>query len=186
MTTPTKLPRRGLIAAVLLIVIVSASVTSWRWWERRQAGDFTRDPHFCGLVDPETIHRLLPTSYGGREDVGSCTWAAPREKGVYRANLHLRASRLTVDLARDNYREQRSGDERGWEKDTQEDLPGLGEEAFLRFQPPTPGKNITAQVVFRRSNMLITIAYARSDDDRQAARAGAIDAARDAVAQLRP
>lgn len=170
----------------MLIVVVSAAVTSWRWSERRQAVDFTRDPYFCGLVAPETIHRLLPTSYGGPEDIGSCTWAAPREKGLYRANVHLRASRLTVDLARENFREQRSGDELGWEKDTQEDLPGLGEEAFLRFKPPTPGKSITAQVVFRRSNMLITIAYARSDDDCQAARTGAIDAARDAVTQLRP
>ncbi len=185
-TTPSKLPRRPLIAAVLLIVVVSASVTSWRWWERRQAGEFTRNPYYCELVAPETIHRLLPTAYGGREDLGSCTWAAPREKGVYRANVHLRASRLTVETARENYREQRSGKERGWEKGTQEDLPGLGEEAFLRFGPTDPGKNITAQVVFRRSNLLITITYARSDDDREAVRAGAIDAARDAVAHLRP
>ncbi|WP_329625238.1 hypothetical protein OG357_36845 [Streptomyces sp. NBC_01255] len=107
-------------------------------------------------------------------------------RGSTGANVHLFASRLNVELAEKDMREQRTDGELGWEKDTQEDLLGLGDEALLRFRPPVPGKNITAQVFFRRSNMVISVAYARSDDDRQAARAGAIDAAREAAALLKP
>ncbi|MFF8381039.1 hypothetical protein ACF07V_33450 [Streptomyces sp. NPDC015661] len=186
MTTPARPSRRGLIGAALLIVVVTASIASWRWWDRAQDGEFSADPSFCTLVTPETIHRLVPEAYGGRKDVASCTWAAPREKGKYRAGVHLFASRLNVDLAHEDFRDLRAEDEPGWEKNTQEDLLGLGTEAFLRFRPPVPGKTITAQVVFRRSNMVISVAYTRSDDDRQAARAGAIDAAREAAALLRP
>ncbi|MCX5015037.1 hypothetical protein OG765_29315 [Streptomyces sp. NBC_00555] len=110
----------------------------------------------------------------------------PWEKGKYRAGVHLFASRLIVDLAREDMREMRANGELGWEKDTVEDLPDLGDVAFLRFRPPTPGTSITAQVTFRRSNLVVSLAYTRSDDDRQAARAGAIDAARDTLARLRP
>ncbi|MEU2240412.1 hypothetical protein ABZ572_13545 [Streptomyces sp. NPDC018338] len=181
---PAKLSRRAFVTWIALTVLVFSAFGAWRWWDRAQDGEFRADPHFCGLVTPETIHRLVPEAYGGREDTASCTWAAPREKGKYRANVHLFASRLDVELAEKDMREQRAGGEPGWEKGTQEDLIGLGDEAFLRFRPPTPGKNITAQVVFRRSNMVISLAYARSDDDRQAARAGAVDAAREAAALL--
>ncbi|HEY9372511.1 hypothetical protein [Streptomyces sp.] len=186
MTTPAQPSRRAFIALIASTVIALAAFGAWRWWDRTQDGEFSADPSFCRLVTPETIHRLVPESYGGREDTASCTWSAPREKGKYRANVHLFASRLDVELAQKDMREQRGGGELGWEKGTQEDLIGLGDEAFLRFQPPTPGKNITAQVVFRRSNVVISLAYARSDDDRQAARAGAIDAAREAAALLKP
>lgn len=189
-TTPAKPAapsRRALAAAIALIVIPLAAFGAWRWWDRAQEGDFKADPQpYCRLVTPETIHRLVPESYGGREDVASCTWAAPREKGKYRANVHLFASRLDVELAQKDMREQRADSAPLWEKGTQEDVIGLGDEAFLRFRPPVPGKNITAQVVFRRSNMVISVAYARSDDDRHAARAGAIDAAREAAALLKP
>ncbi|MGG8409007.1 hypothetical protein ACM614_21635 [Streptomyces sp. 12297] len=187
MTTPAPQPSRGaLIAAIALIVMVLAAFGAWRWWDRAQEGEFRADPHFCGLVTPETIHRLVPTAYGGREDVSSCTWAAPREKGKYRASVHLFASRLNVELARKDVREDRTGGELGWERSTQEDLLGIGDEAFLRFQPPEPGKHITAQVVFRRSNMVVSLSYARADDNRQAVRAGVVDAAREAAALLKP
>ncbi|WP_369145167.1 hypothetical protein [Streptomyces sp. R44] len=186
MTTPAEPSRRAVIALIALIVMAFAAFGAWRWWDRAQDGDFSADPELCRLVTPGTIHRLVPEAYGGREDAASCTWSAPREKGKYRANVHLFASRLNVELARNDLREERADGGPGWEKDTQEDLIGLGDEAFLRFRPPTPGKNITAQVVFRRSNMVISLAYARSDDDRQAARAGAIDAAREAAGLLRP
>ncbi|MCX5613148.1 hypothetical protein OHB39_37300 [Streptomyces sp. NBC_00047] len=185
MTTSARPSRRGLIGTVLLVAIVTAAVLSWQWWDRSQEGEFSSDPKFCELVASETIHRLVPESYGGREDIASCTWAAPREKGKYRAGVHLFASRLIVDLAREDMREMRANDELVWEKDTVEDLPDLGDVAFLRF-PPTLGTSITAQVTFRRSNLVVSLAYTRSDDDRQAARAGAIDAARDTVARLRP
>ncbi|MFF0428126.1 hypothetical protein ACFYUJ_27455 [Streptomyces sp. NPDC004520] len=165
---------------------MTATIASWRWWDRAREGELRADPNFCELVAPETIHRLVPDAYGGREDVASCTWAAPRKTGEYRAGVHRFASRLNVDLAREDFRDQRAEVEPGWEMNTQEDLLGVGEEAFLRFRPPTPGKTITAQVVFRRSNMVISIAYTRSDDDRQAARAGVIDAAREAATLLRP
>ncbi|MDV5147347.1 hypothetical protein R1T08_25025 [Streptomyces sp. SBC-4] len=173
-------------AAIALIVVTLGAFWTWRWWEGEQEGEFKADPQFCELVTPETIHRLVPEAYGGREDVASCTWAAPREKGKYRANVHLFASRLNVELAEKDMREHAADGELGWEKGSQEDLLGIGDEAFLRFSPPVPGKNITAQVVFRRSNMVIYLAYARSDDDRQAARAGAVDAAREAAALLKP
>lgn len=173
-------------AAIALIVLTLTAFWAWRWWEGEQEGEFKADPRFCELVTPETIHRLVPEAHGGREDMASCTWAAPREKGKYRASVHLFASRLNVELAEKDMREQRTDGELGWEKDTQEDLLGLGDEAILRFRPPVPGENITAQVFFRRSNMVISVAYARSDDDRQAARAGAIDAAREAAALLKP
>lgn len=188
MTTPAdpaRPSRRALVALAALLVVVFAALGAWRWWDRAREGDFRADPDFCRLVTPETIHRLVPEAYGGRADAASCSWAAPREKGTYRANVHLFASRLTVDLARKELREERTGGELGWEKDTQEDLSGVGDEAFLRFRPPTPGKAVTAQVVFRRSNMVISVAYARSDDDRRAARSGALDAAREAAARLR-
>ncbi|MFG2875398.1 hypothetical protein ACGFYU_10370 [Streptomyces sp. NPDC048337] len=48
-----------------------------------------------------------------------------------------------------------------------------------------PGGAASAQVCFRRSNMVVWVAYARGDADRQAARAGAVDAAREAAARLR-
>lgn len=185
-TAPARPSRRAFAWALALIVIPFAAFGTWRWWDRAQDGDFTSDPSLCRLVTPETIHRLVPESYGGREDVASCTWSAPREKGKYRANVHLFASRLDVELAEKDMREQRTSGEPLWEKDTQEDLLGLGDEAFLRYRPPTPGRNVTAQVVFRRSNMVISVAYARSDDDRGAARAGAVDAAREAAALLKP
>ncbi|MFB7592452.1 hypothetical protein [Streptomyces sp. NPDC056169] len=179
--------RLAFASVVALIVVTLAAFWAWRWWDGEQEGEFAADPRaYCGLVTPETIHRLVPEAYGGREDTASCTWAAPREKGKYRANVHLLASRLDVELAEEDMREQRTDGEPGWEKGTPEDLIGLGDEAFLRFRPPVPGKNITAQVVFRRSNMVISVAYARGDDDRQAARAGAIDAAREAASLLRP
>ncbi|MFD9724104.1 hypothetical protein [Streptomyces sp. NPDC059072] len=187
MTTPAdpaKPSRRALVTLTALLVVACAAFGAWRWWDRAREGEFRADPDFCRLVTPETVHRLVPEAYGGRADAASCSWAAPREKGEYRAGVHLFASRLTVDLARKDIREQRTVGELGWEKDTQEDLSGLGDEAFLRFRPPTPGKAITAQVVFRRSNVVISLAYARGDDDRQAARAGAIDAAREAAARL--
>ncbi|MFE6068684.1 hypothetical protein [Streptomyces sp. NPDC056525] len=183
---PAAPSRPAFVAALALIVVTLAAFWAWRWWEGRQEGEFKADPQFCELVTPETIHRLVPEAYGGREDVVSCTWAAPREKGKYRANVHLFASRLNVELAQEDMRELRIDGELGWEKGTQEDLLGIGDEAFLRFSPPVPGKNITAQVVFRRSNMVIYLAYARSDDDRQAARAGAVDAARETAALLKP
>ncbi|MCX5392211.1 hypothetical protein [Streptomyces sp. NBC_00094] len=184
---PAATSRLAFAAAIALIVVTLAAFWTWRWWDGKQEGEFAADPKpFCSLVTPETIHRLVPESYGGREDVASCTWSAPREKGKYRANVHLFASRLNVELAEEDMREQRADGELGWEKGTQEDLLGLGDEAFLRFSPPVPGKNITAQVVFRRSNVMIYLAYARSDDDRAAARAGAVDAAREAAALLKP
>ncbi|MFD2011915.1 hypothetical protein [Streptomyces narbonensis] len=185
-TQPTAPSRLAFAAAITLIVVTLAAFWTWRWWDGEQEGEFKADPQFCELVTPETIHRLVPEAYGGREDVASCTWSAPREKGKYRANVHLFASRLNVELAQEDMREQRADGEPGWEKDTQEDLLGLGDEAFLRFSPPVPGKNITAQVVFRRSNIVIYLAHARSDDDRQAARAGVVDAAREAAALLKP
>ncbi|MEV7567469.1 hypothetical protein [Streptomyces tanashiensis] len=186
MTTPPKPSRRAVIVLIALPLIALAAFGAWRWWDRAQDGEFSADPKFCGLVTPGTIHRLVPESYGGREDVASCTWSAPREKGKYRANVHLFGSRLNVELARKDMEEQRTDDGPGWETATREEVIGIGDEAFLRFRPPTPGESITAQVVFRRSNMVISLAYARSDDDRQAARAGAIDAAREAAALLKP
>lgn len=184
---PAKPSRLALAAAIGLLVVPLAAFGAWRWWDGAQEGEFTADPQpFCRLVTPETIHRLVPESYGGREDVASCTWSAPREKGKYRANVHLFVSRLDVELAEKDMREQRADEGPLWEKGTKEDLLGLGDEAFLRFRPPVPGKTITAEVVFRRSNVVISVAYSRSDDDRQAARGGAVDAAREAVALLRP
>ncbi|UUU44188.1 MULTISPECIES: hypothetical protein [unclassified Streptomyces] len=185
MTTSARPSRRGLIGTVLLVAIVIAAVLSWQWWDRSQEGEFSSDPKFCELVASETIHRLVPESYGGREDIASCTWAAPCEKGKYRAGVHLFASRLIVDLAREDMREMRANDELGWEKDTVEDLRPR-RRGVPPLPAPTPGTSITAQVTFRRSNLVVSLAYTRSDDDRQAARAGAIDAARDTVARLRP
>ncbi|MBT2481516.1 hypothetical protein [Streptomyces sp. ISL-94] len=105
-------------------------------------------------------------------------------QGTNRSNVHLRPFRLTVDLAREDMREDRT-DASGWEKDTVEDVPGIGDEAFLRFRKTVPGAPVSAQLCFRRSNMVVWLTYARSDDDRQAARAGAVDAAREAAARLR-
>ncbi|MFJ4775751.1 hypothetical protein [Streptomyces sp. NPDC088762] len=187
MPTPSatpKYPRAGLVVLVLLILVPAAGLGAWRWWERARAGEFTADPHSCELVTPQTIHRLVPTALGGREDAGACTWAAPRVQGTYRSNVHLRPFRLTVDLAREDMREDRA-DASGWETDTVEDVPGIGEEAFLRFRKTSPGDPVSAQLCFRRSNLVLWLTYARSDDDRQAARAGAIDAAREAAGRLR-
>lgn len=139
-TTSARPSRRGLIGTVLLVAIVTAAVLSWQWWDRSQEGEFSSDAKFCELVASETIHRLVPESYGGREDIASCTWAAPREKGKYRAGVHLFASRLIVDLAREDMREMRANGELGWEKDTVEDLPGRGDVAFLRFRPRRPAR----------------------------------------------
>ncbi|MFC9292608.1 hypothetical protein ACFTWH_09950 [Streptomyces sp. NPDC057011] len=183
-SAPATYPRSCLVVALLLLVAAAAGFGAWRWWERAQAGEFTADPHSCELVTPETIHRLVPTALGGREDAGACTWSAPRVEGTYRSNVHLLPFRLTVDLAREDLRETRA-DETGWEKDTAEDVPGIGEEAFLRFRKAPPGGPASAQVCFRRSNMVVWVAYARADDDRRAARAGAIDAAREAASRLR-
>ncbi|MFI8275648.1 hypothetical protein ACIGBH_12180 [Streptomyces sp. NPDC085929] len=171
------------ICAFALLLIPFAGLAAWKSWERAHPGEFTADPPFCELLTPETVHRLVPTSYGGRADAASCSWSAPREEGPNRAGVHLLASRLTEELAGKDLRKQR-GDLPGWEKNTVADVPGVGEEAFVRYQAQQSGGRITAQVTFRRSNMVVAVAYTRTDGDREAARAGAVDAAREAAGRL--
>lgn len=187
---PRPLGRPATLLVLGLAALTAAGFGGWRAWERAHPGEFTADPRYCELLTPQTVHRLVPTSYGGRADASACNWSAPREEGPNRAGIHLFAVRLTEELARKDLREQR-GDQLVWDKDSVADVPGVGDEAFIRFRsspsssaPATPAAGITAQVAFRRSNMVVTVAYARPDGDREAARAGAVDAAREAAGRL--
>ncbi|MDJ0344143.1 hypothetical protein QMK19_26415 [Streptomyces sp. H10-C2] len=52
-----------------------------------------------------------------------------------------------------------------------------------RFRTPTKG-TFSAQVMLRRSNMVVSVDYTRTDNDRAKARTGAVDAAREALGRL--
>lgn len=186
---PRPLRGRGTLVALILIMLFLVSglgFALWKQWERSHPGDFTADPHYCELVSPQTVYRLVPTSYGGRLDKGSCSWSAPREKGSPRDGIFLQAGRLTEDLAVKHLREER-GNLLGWEKNAPENVSGIGDEAFIRFRTPDPeGKHpAVAAVDFRLSNLVVTVTYTRPDTDREAARAGAIEAAREASDHLK-
>lgn len=192
MTTPPGRPARrpfreraSLIAFVLIAVLVVAGcgLAAWKHWQRSHPGDFTADPHPCELVSPQTIYRLVPTSYGGRDDHGSCSWAAAREEGPGRGGVFLQSFVLTENLALEGLRADRENT-LGWEKAGPADLPGVGDEAFIRFRTADPERPAVAQVCFRLSNARIDITYTRADSDREAARAGAVDAAREAAEHL--
>ncbi|MBT2404913.1 MULTISPECIES: hypothetical protein [unclassified Streptomyces] len=176
----------GLIALVLAaVVIVAGSALAMRKsWERSHPGDFKADPVYCELLTPETVHRLAPTSYGGRADTSSCTWAAPRAERPSGAGIHLLALRSNEKVSHAEVRRERTN-LLGWEKDTVADVPGVGDEAFIRFSAPEGRAEIRAQVVFRRSNVVVYLSYKRADTDREAVRAGAIDAAREAAGRLK-
>lgn len=183
MITAPSASRQVLTAGAIFIVLVVA-VGSWRWWDQSRNGEFEADPSYCALVSPLTVHRLIPNLASEREDTVSCTWAAPREKRIPRANVHLLALRMaTVDTAQRDISRERDEYGKFWERGTLEALSGLGDEAFVRFRETTD-ISISAQVMFRRSNMVVSVQYSRSDNDRAKARAGAIDAARDAMDRL--
>ncbi|MFE2283014.1 hypothetical protein ACFXDJ_02380 [Streptomyces sp. NPDC059443] len=167
-----------------LIVVPSCGFLGWKYWQLEHPGDFTADPRPCELLSPQTVHRLTPTSYGGRLESGSCSWAAPRAEGPNRSGIFLRPSRVTESLAVKNLREERD-DLLGWEETTPAVVTGVGDEAFIRFRTPDPARPATAQVCFRLSNLVVTLTYTRADSDREAARAGAVDAAREAAERLR-
>lgn len=192
MTTPPGRPARrsfreraSLVAFLLIAVLIVAglSLAGWKHWQRAHPGDFSAEPRSCGLVSAQTVHRLVPTSYGGREDRGSCSWPTPREEGPNRAGLLLRATVLTEDLAVEDLHEERANT-LGWEKKAPADVGGIGEEAFVRLRAD-PERPAVAQVCFRLSNMVVHLTYTRADTDREAARAGAVDAAREAAENLR-
>ncbi|MBT2452253.1 hypothetical protein J7F03_35390 [Streptomyces sp. ISL-43] len=193
MTTPPGRPARrpfrewaSLIALVVigLLVITSLSFVGWKHWQRNHTGDFSAEPHSCELVTPQTIHRLVPTSHGGRDGKGSCSWSAPREEGPKRTGVFLQAFVVTEDLAVEELHEDRDNT-LGWEKAPPADVTGIGDEAFIRFRTADPERPAVAQVCFRLSNMVVNITYTRADSDREAARAGAVDAAREAADHLR-
>ncbi|WP_162688961.1 MULTISPECIES: hypothetical protein [unclassified Streptomyces] len=194
MTTPPGRPvprrtareRRALIAfvAISMLIVAGLSLAAWKHWQRTHPGDFGAEPHHCELVTPETVHRLVPTSYGGREGRGSCSWSAPREESPTRAGIFLQSSVLTEDLAAEDLREER-GKTLGWEKTSPEDVTAIGDEAFVRSRTENPERPAAAQVCFRLSNMVVRVTYTRADTDREAARAGAVDAAREAADHLR-
>ncbi|MGW6706422.1 hypothetical protein ACWGDE_16215 [Streptomyces sp. NPDC054956] len=183
---PTFRERASLVAFVLLgvVLVTGLSFAGWKHWQRTHPGDFTAEPHGCALVSPGTIHRLVPTSYGGREEKGSCSWSAPREEGAKRAGVFLQSFVLTEDLAAKSLREDRN-DNMIWEKAAPEDVVGIGDEAFLRFRTSDPERPAVAQVCFRLSNMVVNVTYTRADTDRAAARSGALDSAREAAAYLK-
>lgn len=192
-TTPPGRPARrpsreraALIAFVLIAVFVVAGggLVAWKHWQRSHPGEFTAGLHPCELVSPQTVHRLVPTSYGGREDHGSCSWSAPREESPKRAGVFLQSFVLTEDLAAEDLRKVR-GEALGWEKTAPEDVPGIGDGAFVRFRATDPERPAVAQVCFRLSNARIDVTYTRADSDREAARAGAVDAAREAADHLK-
>ncbi|MGW6690198.1 hypothetical protein [Streptomyces sp. NPDC054961] len=193
MTTPPDGPARrpfreraALIAFVLISVLVVAGcgLAAWKHWQRSHPGDFTADPHPCELVSPQTVHRLVPTSYGGRDDHGSCSWSAAREEGPKGGGVFLQSFVLTEKLALEDLREERETTS-GWEKTTPAEIPGVGDEAFLRFRTADPERPAVAQVCFRLSNVRVDLTYTRADSDREAARAGAVEAAREAADLLR-
>ncbi|MFD9302765.1 hypothetical protein ACFWCB_08760 [Streptomyces sp. NPDC060048] len=193
MTTPPGMPARrpfreraSLIALVVigLLIVTGLSFVGWRHWQRNHPGDFTAEPRPCTLVSPQTVHRLVPTSYGGRGDADSCSWSAPREESPTRAGVFLQAFVLTEDLAVEDLREDRA-DTLGWEKTPPVDVTGIGDEAFVRFRSTGPERPAAAQVCFRLSNMVVSVTYTRADTDREAARAGAVDAAREASDHLK-
>ncbi|MBT2472164.1 hypothetical protein J7E97_30985 [Streptomyces sp. ISL-66] len=193
MTTPPGGPARrplrervSLIALVLiaLFIVAGCALAGWKHWQRSHPGDFTAGLRPCELVSPQTIHRLVPTSYGGRDDHGSCSWSAAREKGTERGGVFLQSFVLTEDLALDGLRDDRANT-LGWEKTAPADLPGIGDEAFVRLRTADPERPAVAQVCFRLSNVRVDVTYTRADSDREAARAGAADAAREAADHLK-
>ncbi|WP_328301898.1 hypothetical protein OG389_31290 [Streptomyces sp. NBC_00435] len=193
MTTPPGRPARRppreratLIALVLIAPLLAAglALAAWKHWQRTHPGDFAAEPHSCELVSPQTVHRLVPTSYGGRDGDGSCSWSAPREEGPNRASVFLRAFVVTEELAAEDLREDRANT-LGWEKTTPTEVTGIGDQAFVRFRSSAPERPVAAQVCFRLSNMVVNVTYTRADTDREAARAGALDAAREAADHLK-
>ncbi|WP_371618899.1 hypothetical protein [Streptomyces sp. NBC_00454] len=190
MTTPPGKPARLRPAALTslllmaLVVLPICGFLGWKYWQLDREGDFTADPRPCALLSPETVHRLVPTSYGGRDESGSCSWSAPRAEGPNRGGIFLQPFRVTESLAVKDLREEREN-LLGWEQTTPAVVPGVGDEAFIRFRTPDPERRATAQVCFRLSNLMVILTYTRSDSDREAARAGAVDAAREAAALLR-
>ncbi|WP_405486966.1 hypothetical protein [Streptomyces sp. NBC_00096] len=177
--------RATLIALVLigLLLATGLSLVAWKHWQRNHPGDFTAAPHSCELLSPQTVHRLVPTSYGGRDGEGSCSWSAPREEGPNRAGVFLQAFVVTEELAAEDLREDRANT-LGWEKTAPAEATGIGDEAFLRSRTTAPERPAAAQVCFRLSNMVVNVTYTRADTDREAARAGALDAAREAADHL--
>nr|WSX48771.1 hypothetical protein OG409_07305 [Streptomyces sp. NBC_00974] len=57
--------------------------------------------------------------------------------------------------------------------------------AHRRFRTADPERPAVAQVCFRLSNVRVDLTYTRADSDREAARAGAVDAAREAADHLK-
>lgn len=122
---------------MVLIVVPAGGFLGWKYWQLNHPGDFTADPRPCELLSPETVHRLVPASYGARAENGSCSWAAPREEGSNRAGIFLQPSRVTESLAVKDLREEREN-LMGWEQTTPAVVPGLADEAFIRFRTPDP------------------------------------------------
>lgn len=171
---------RWILTTAAIAAVLVAAVFCWRWWDQSRSGEFGADPRYCELVSAQTIHRLVPDAAAGRAGTGHCVWAAPHE--LNRSGVLLDAFRnSTPDDARDTFAHSR--DDSLWERGTMEDVPGLGDEAFIRFRTPTD-TTFSAQVVFRRSNMVVFVDYTRTDKERAKARAGVIDAAGEALDRL--
>lgn len=174
-----------LLALAAVVVALIGAVVGYRAWDHARKGVFDAAPRACGLISGETVHRLVPENLGerpGQKEI--CTWSTPKKKGSSRTSpwIHVLAFRTYVAGAKEGFRSSRD-EELGWERDSVQPLRGIGDEAYLRFRRDLGG-SVTAEITFRRSNVVVHVQYARADDDRTAARAGVLEAATEAGSRL--
>ena len=150
---------------------------------------FTAPVDFCALVPADDVHQINPSytgsegTAGGGGDDPSCAWDAPGagiEVKVEQASSGESPWVTTPEDAHDRYRQGRQratgSDKVIWHYDgiggesitsgprtAGEDVPGVGEEAFVTDTYGRRGAQMT-EVVFRVDNVVVEVTYADVTD----------------------
>ncbi|MFB9840288.1 hypothetical protein, partial [Actinoallomurus acaciae] len=170
------------------------------------AGRYVRPFDFCALLTPAQVARLIPHA-SKKPDAHSCAWfAAARHQAisVSAESVYDRTTGTTAedpwtatpDAARASYNEQYAADSRpssgiawGWDEigvrrtgarqSAARRVSGVGEAAYMT-ETSQKGTVERADVMFRDSNLYISIWFAAADGSGDAARirAGALDTAK--------
>ncbi|MFD9358476.1 hypothetical protein [Streptomyces sp. NPDC060031] len=177
------LPRRAR-TAIGVLALVLVAVVAWQLWKQSKQGDFASDPDPCALVSTQTVRRLVPVEPEPEEKraMAYCTWAPAKVAGGGPPTVQVQVTRLWLDEAHTSFLRTKAEPE-GKAGPMTTDLTDFGDEAFIRYRY-IAGSNGAAEVVFRRSNVVVSVRYSPADGDSEKAGAGAVAAAAEAADRL--